>query len=94
MHRGIIRRRGRAEVIGHWEADVQAIAVETEDPELRQAADEILQTPQRIPVHAPEHHDGLSFSQDVIEAPAKAKYLALFALELEHRGFEMEPEED
>ena len=68
--------------------------VKTEDADLRTAADEILKTPQSIPVHAAERHAGLSYSEDVIEAPAKLKYLALFALEMEERGFEVEPDED
>ena len=94
MRKGIIRRRGKPQVIGRWQADLHSIVVETEDPELRKAADEILKTPQTIPVHAPERYAGLSFSQDVIEPPAKLKYLALFAMELEARGFEVEPEEE
>ena len=94
MKRGIIRRRGKPQVIGRWQADLHSIVVETEDSELRRAVDEVLKTPQTIPVHAPERHAGLSFSEDVIEAPAKLKYLALFAMELEERGFEVEPEEE
>lgn len=94
MKKGVIRRRGTAEVVGTWRADLQSLVVETEDAELRRAADEILKTPQSIPVHAPERHAGLSYSEDVIERPAKLKYLALFALEMEERGFEVEPEEE
>ena len=55
LQKGIIRRRGNRQVIGCWRADVDSIVVETDDPELRQAADEILRTPQTIPVHGPEH---------------------------------------
>jgi hypothetical protein len=94
MKRGVIRRRGTSHVIGRWRADAHSLVVETEDAELRRAADEILTTPQTIPVHAPERYAGLSFSEDVIEPPAKLKYLALFALEMEERGFEVEPEEE
>jgi hypothetical protein len=94
VHKGVIRKRGRPEAIGRWQADARAIVVETEDLELRKAADEILATPLRIPVHAPDRHAGLSLSVDIIEAPATAKYLALFALELEARGFEVEPDEE
>lgn len=94
MKKGVIRRRGRKEIIGRWRADQQSLVVETEDAELRRAADEILKTPQSIPVHAPERHAGLSYSEEVIERPAKLKYLALFALEMEERGFEVEPEEE
>jgi hypothetical protein len=94
MKKGIIRRRGSPGVVGQWRADLHSLVVETEDPELRRAADEVLKTPQSIPVHAPERHAGLSYSQDVVEAPAKLRYLALFAMEMEGRGFEVEPEED
>jgi hypothetical protein len=94
MKTGIIRRRGRKEIIGTWRADQHSLVVETEDAELRRAADEILGTPQSIPVHASERHAGLSYSEDVVETPAKLKYLALFALEMEERGFEVEPDEE
>jgi len=94
MKKGTIRRRGRKDVIGQWRADQQSLVVETEDAELRKAADEILKTPQTIPVHAPEHYDGMSFAVPVVEPPAKLKYLALFALEMEERGFEVEPDEE
>lgn len=94
MKQGNIRRRGTAQIIGRWKADLDFIVVETEDPELRKAADEILKTPQTIPVHAPEHFDFAAQAEPMIEAPSKIKYLALFALELEERGFEVEPEEE
>jgi len=94
MKKGTIRKRGKKEIIGTWRADQQSLVVETEDAELRKAADEILKTPQTIPVHAPEHHAGTSFSVPVVESPAKLKYLALFALEMEERGFEVEPDEE
>ncbi len=94
MKKGIIRRRGSPDKIGRWRADLHSLVVETEDAELRRAADEVLRTPQSIPVHAPERHAGLSYSEDVVEAPAKLKYLALFAIEMEERGFEVEPEEE
>lgn len=94
MKKGIIRRRGSVQKIGEWRADLNSLMVETEDPDLRKAADEILKTPQSIPVHAAERHSGLSYSEQVVEPPAKLKYLALFALEMEERGFEVEPEED
>lgn len=94
MQKGIIRRRGQALVIGRWQADLHSIVVETEDPELKKAAEAILKTPQTIPVHAPEHFEFAAQAEPVIEAPSKIKYLALFALELEERGFEVEPEED
>jgi hypothetical protein len=94
MKTGIIRRRGKNEIIGTWRADQHSLVVETEDVELRRAADEILKTPQAIPVHAAEHHDGTSFAVPVVEAPARLKYLALFALEMEERGFEVQPDEE
>ena len=94
MQKGIIRRRGTTQVIGRWQADLKTITVETDDPELKKAAGEVLGTPQTIPVHAPERLPGLSQAEPVVEAPARIKYLALFALELEERGFELEPEEE
>jgi hypothetical protein len=94
MKKGTIRRKGKKDVIGQWQADAHSLVVETEDVELRKAADEILKTPQTIPVHAPEHHDGTSLAVPVVEPPAKLKYLALFALEMEERGFEVQPDEE
>ncbi len=94
MQRGIIRSRGQTQVIGRWQADIHSIVVETDDPELRRAADEVLKTPQTIPVHAPEHFEFAAQAEPVTEAPTKIKYLALFALELEERGFEVEPDEE
>jgi hypothetical protein len=94
MQQGIIRRSGNPDVIGRWRADLHSLAVDTEDNDLRQAADDILKTPQSIPVHAPERRVGLSLAEEVVEPPAKLKYLALFALEMEARGFEVEPEEE
>ncbi|MGH7411443.1 MAG: hypothetical protein ACREJ6_10365 [Candidatus Methylomirabilis sp.] len=94
MKKGVIRRKGKGEVVGTWQADAHSLVVETEDAELRKAADEILKTPQTIPVHAPEHYDGTSLAVPVVEAPAKLKYLALFALEMEERGFEVQPDEE
>ena len=94
MQKGIIRRRGTTQVIGRWLADPKTITVETDDSELKKAAGEVLGTPQTIPVHAPERLPGLSQAEPVVEAPARIKYLALFALELEARGFELEPEEE
>jgi len=94
MKKGTIRRRGSPDEIGRWRADIHSLVVETEDPELRRAADEILKTPQSIPVHAADRHAGLSYSEDVVESPAKLKYLALFALEMEERGFEVDPDEE
>ena len=94
MQRGVIRRLRAPQVIGQWRADGHAIVVETEDSELRQVADEILGTPQTIPVHAAEHFEFATQAEPAVERPSTIKYLALFALELETRGFELEPEEE
>ncbi len=94
MQKGVIRRRGSAHVIGRWRADIHSIVVETDDPELRRATDGILTTPQTIPIHAPERLEFATQAEPVVEPPSKIKYLALFALELEERGFEVEPEEE
>jgi hypothetical protein len=81
-------------VVGHWRADVRSIVVETEDPELKTASDEILRTPQRIPVHGTERFEFAAQAESVLDAPSTIKYLALFALELEERGFIVEPDEE
>jgi len=94
VQKGVIRRRGTTQVIGRWRADLSSITIETDDPELRRVSDEILGSPQRIPVHAPERLPGLSLAQPVVEPPARIKYLALFALEIEARGFDLEPEDE
>jgi hypothetical protein len=94
VQRGVIRKRESHQIIGHWRADVQSIVVETEDPALKRAAEEVLTTVRTIPVHASERLEFATQAEPVIEAPSKIKYLALFALELEERGFEMEAEEE
>ena len=94
MQRGAVRKRGMRRVIGHWRADARSIVVDTEDPDLRRAADEILGSPQTIPVHGPDRFEFVTQAEAVIEQPSRIKYLALFALELEARGFELEPEEE
>ncbi len=94
MQRGAIRKRGTQQVVGFWRADAQSIVVDTEDQDLRRAADEILGSPQMIPVHAPERFEFAVQGEPVIESPSRIKYLALFALELEERGFELEPDEE
>lgn len=81
-------------VIGHWQADLESIMVETEVPELRRAADEILKKPQTIPIHAPEHYEYAGGAVPLVETPSTIKFLALFALELEERGFELDPEDE
>jgi hypothetical protein len=94
LQSGPIRKSGNHQIIGRWRADANSIVVETEDPELRKATDEILRTPQTIPVHPPERFEFAAQAEPVVDPPSKIKYLALFALELEERGFELEPEEE
>ena len=94
MQKGIIRRRGETRTIGRWQADLQSIVVETVEPELRRVTNEILSRPQAIPVHAAERYEFAAVAEPVVETPSAIKYLALFALEMEERGFEVIPEED
>jgi len=94
MQTGIIRRRGDPQALGRWRADLRSIVVETADPELRTIADEILKRPLTIPVHGAERFEFAGQAEPLIEAPSQIKFLALFALELEERGFEIESEED
>ncbi len=94
MQRGTVRKRGSKHAIGYWRADARSIVVDTEDPDLRRVTDEILGSPQTIPVHASERFEFAAQAEPVIEPPSKIKYLALFALELEERGFELDPEEE
>lgn len=93
MQRGTVKRRGESRVIGHWQADLDSIVVETEEPELRKAADEILKRPQTIPIHGAEHYEFAGGAVPLVDTPSTIKFLALFALEMEERGFELEPEE-
>jgi hypothetical protein len=94
MQKGTIRRQKDSRVIGHWHADSKSIVVETDEPELRRAADEILKRPQTIPIHAAEHYEFAGGAVPLIETPSSIKFLALFALEMEERGFELEPEDE
>ena len=94
MQRGTVKRRGGSQVIGHWQADLESIVLETEEPELRNAADEILKKPQTIPIHAAEHYEYAGGAVPLVDTPSSIKFLALFALEMEERGFELEPEDD
>ncbi len=94
MPSGVIRKQGGSAVVGTWHADNRSLTVGTEDPDLRRAADEVLSTPQMIP-QKPEQewvHSGRGTS--TYEPPASQKYLILFALEMESRGYEVEPAED
>ncbi len=94
MAKGIIRRRMDPALIGQWEATRNGITVETDDPELRRAADQVLSTPILIPHKPPERFVPAGPEEAAYEPLAKLKYLALFALEMEARGFEIEPEYD
>ncbi len=94
MQQGTIRRKGSAEVIGRWRADERAIVVETEEPELKRTSEEILGQEQAIPVHGPEHHEFVGKAEPFVARPSTIKFLALFALEMEERGYELEPEEE
>lgn len=94
MQRGVIRRRSDHAVVGRWMADLEAIRVETDDPSLQGAADEVLGTVHTIPVHPPKHFEVAGPGDAVREAPSRIKYLALFAMEMEERGFTVEPEEE
>ncbi len=94
MQSGTIRRRGNAQVIGRWKADRDAIVVETAELDLRRAADEILNSPQRIPIHPADRFEFVGSAEPLIDTPSTIKFLALFALEMEERGFELEPEEE
>jgi hypothetical protein len=93
MQTGIVRRQGEQNVIGRWRADSRSIVVETEDSILRAISDAILSTPQAIPVHASERHEFAAQAVSMTVAPSQERYLALVALELEERGFEMIPDE-
>lgn len=93
MQQGAIRRCGEGRQIGRWRADAQAIVVQTEDPALRGAAEAILATPQYIPVHGAEHFEFPVTAETVVATPSRIGLLALFALEMEARGFELVPDE-
>lgn len=94
MQNGTIRRLGTSEVIGQWKADAHSIVIETQDPELRQAADDILKGPQTIPVHSAERWEFAGPAEPLVDTPSRIKFLAMFALELEERGFQLQPDEE
>ena len=94
MQSGTILRQGKSEVIGRWQADGDAISVETGDPDLREAAAAILATPQPIPVHGAEHFEFAAAAEDMVATPSRIGLLALFALEMEARGYEVMPDEE
>ena len=93
MQTGIIRKRGSSRVLGRWRPDDQSIVVETEGPTLQIASDQTL-TPQQIPIHGADRHDFATHVESLVETPSTIKFLALFALEPEQRGFVPEPDEE
>jgi hypothetical protein len=93
MQTGVVRRRDDWCVLGRWRADAGSIVIETNDPALASASDQILRTPQPIPIHGAERREFATHGESLTEAPSTIKYLALFALELEQRGFVLEPDE-
>ena len=94
MQTGVIRRRDCTCVLGRWYADTGSIVVETNDPALKSASDQILHTPQRIPIHGTERLEFATDGETLTEAPSSIRYLALFALELEQHGFVLEPDDE
>jgi len=94
MQTGIIRKRDDPRVIGKWRADGHSIVVDTDDPALRSASDEILRTPQRIPIHGADRREFATPAESLIQVPSALKYLPLFALEMEQLGFLVEPDEE
>ena len=89
MERGTIRRRRGTATIGTWLADAGGITVTTEDADLREAADTVLTTPQVIPVHSAERFEFAGPADAIVRSPSTIQLLALFALELESRGFDI-----
>ena len=94
MAKGIISRRADRAPIGRWEATLTSLTVETDDPALRRAADQVLSIPFLIPQKPPTHFVAAGPEDAAHEPPNRLKYLALFALEMEAQGFEVEPEYD
>lgn len=94
MATGTIRKRGSPLILGRWLADTHAITVETDDAHLRAAVDSVLGTPQTIPVHAPERFEFAGPATPMERTPSTIQFLALFALELEARGFEVFPDDE
>jgi hypothetical protein len=93
MQTGVIRRREGCCVLGRWCADPGSIVVETNDPAIQSVSDQILHTPQRLPIHGAECWGFATCGESLTEAPSAIRYLALFALEFEQRGFVLEPDE-
>ena len=60
----------------------------------REAADAVLTMPQVIPVHAVERFEFAGQAAPMVRTPSTIQFLALFALEMEARGFEVVPDED
>ena len=59
----------------------------------REAADSVLTMPQIIPVHAAERFEFAGQAAPMVRTPSTIQLLALFALEMEARGFEVRPDE-
>ncbi len=64
------------------------------DPDLRETAAAILATPQAIPVHGAEHFEFAASADAMVATPSRIGLLALFALEMEARGYAVVPEEE
>ncbi len=94
MQQGGIREKASGRLIGRWRADEHAIAVETDEPNLKRVAAEVLGQAQVIPIHGPEHHEFVGEAEPLMERPSTIKFLALFALEMEGRGYVVEPGEE
>ncbi len=90
MAHGVIRRQGRAEVVGTWRTGLDSLTVETADPDLRRTADRVLTTPMLIPHHPAEKWVPAGAETAAFEPPAKQKYLLLFMTEMESAGYELE----
>ena len=71
MQTGVIRRRDSSDVLGRWCADAASIVVETNDPALRSASDQILRTPQRIPIHGVERREFATHGESLTEHPMR-----------------------
>ena len=94
MQTGVVRSRDSSCVLGRWYADAGSIVVETKVPALRHVSDQILQTPQCIPVHGADRLEFATHGESLTETPSTIRYLALFALELEQHGFVLEPDDE
>ena len=90
MPHGVIRRQGRATVVGTWRADLTSLTVETADAELRKTADRILTTPILIPHHPAQEFVPADADSAAYKPRAQQKYVLLFMSEMESAGYELE----